>query len=330
MYRKAAGAQPWIDVHAHPGRCFLRGLDATDPLVAALGADSVDESLIEMRASGVTAAAFATVSDLRVLSVDPAGGLCAGREFEAGEAYRDHRRQLDALRGLAADPAVALLLEPTELAAGQLGVLLSCEGADFLEGRIERVEEAAELGVRTITLVHYRVNELGDIQTEAPRHGGLTPFGAEVVREMNRLGLVVDLAHATHEVTKQALDASQQPVMISHSHLAGPGDAHPRLLSREHALSVTTSGGLVGAWPAGVAFQTFAEYLDEILRMIDLLGLDHVAVGTDMDANYQPVVDRYAQFPDIAEGLADRGLSAHEVDAIMGGNFWRLFAQIRA
>lgn len=328
--RRPADVGAWVDVHAHPGRCFLRGLSTSDPLLAVLGADDVEGALAEMRAGGLSVVAFATVADLRVLTVDPSGGLGAGRSFEPGEAYQDHQRQLEALRGLADLDRVELTLEPTTPEPDRIGVLIACEGGDFLEERLERVEEAAALGVRSIALVHYRVNELGDIQTEAPVHGGLTRFGADVVREMNRLGLVVDLAHATFDVTKQVLDISEHPVMISHSHLAATEDAHPRLLSRNHALAVAKNGGLVGAWPAGVALHSFADYLDEILRLIDLMGVEHVAIGTDMDANFKPVVENYGEFPGIANGLSDRGLSDSEVAAVMGGNFWRIFAACRA
>lgn len=318
-----------IDVHAHPGRCFLRGLAATDPLVRSLGADAAEQAIAEIKAGGLSAVVFSTVADLRVLRPDASGGLAAGRSFESGEAYADHRRQLGALKELGAREDVQLVLEPGDLSSDEVGLIIGCEGGDFLEGRVDRVEEASRDGVRTITLVHYRINEIGDIQTEPPVHGGLSPFGVDVVREMNRAGIVIDLAHATRDVTKQVLDVSDKPVMISHSHLATGGDSHPRLLSLEHARLVSTNGGLVGAWPAGVALETFDDYLDEILRMIDQLGVDHVAVGTDMDANYKPVVTSYLEFPSIEVGLSERGLSATELEAVMGGNFVRVFTACR-
>ena len=86
--------------------------------------------------------------------------------------------------------------------------------------------------------------------------------------------------------------------------------------------------GVVAAWPAGIALASFDEYLDEILRMIDVLGIDGVAIGTDMDANYQPVVTNHRQFPDLAADLLGRGLAEAEVGAVLGGNLVRLFAQV--
>ena len=322
---------PWVDVHAHPGRCFLRGIPDEDPVRAALGGDDSERAVADLVAGGVALASFSTVADLRVLSVGP-DGITTGREFESGEAWSDHQRQLAALLDLAGQGSVRLVRTPSEIktfAPGDVpGMLITCEGGDFLEGDVSRVEEVWSEGVRSITIVHYRVNELGDIQTEPPRHGGLTSFGAEVVDEMNRLGMIIDLAHATWDVTRGVLDRSSHPVMISHSHLARDENSHPRLLSQEHALAVARSGGLIGAWPAGVVFKSFEDYLEEILRMIDLLGVEHVSIGTDMDANYLPVMTTYREMPSLAGGLRDRGLSEAETALVMGGNFIRLFEAV--
>ncbi len=330
--RALAASQNWVDVHAHPGRCFLRGMAPDDPLFALLGGDAMDQSSRDLKEGGVALASFSTVADLRVLGATPEGGLCSVRDFAPGEARADHDRQLDALQAFSQKPGMRLVLTSADLerarARDLTGVLITCEGGDFLEGRLEGLADAHARGARAITIVHYRVNEIGDIQTEPPLHGGLTDFGREVVQEMNRLGLIIDLAHATFDVTKDTLAASQHPVMISHSHLASSPDAHARLLTQEHARAVAVAGGLIGAWPAGVAASTFDEYIDEIERLIDVVGIDHVAIGTDMDANYQPVVERYAQFPDIADSLEQRGLAPEDVGKVMGANFLRLFRQI--
>jgi membrane dipeptidase len=84
----------------------------------------------------------------------------------------------------------------------------------------------------------------------------------------------------------------------------------------------------VAAWPAGVVLTTFDEYVDEILRMIDLLGVDHVAIGTDMDANFRPVLASYEQIPDLATALLARGVTEDELGRILGGNVVRLFAGV--
>ena len=323
---------PWIDIHAHPGRCFLGGLPPSSPFVALLGAEEARGRVGSSRDGEVSVVNASTVGDLAVLGVRPEGGLYASRAFGPGEAVADHVRQMGALNDLLADASVQAVRGPDDIRAlasdDEVGVFLSCEGADFLDGGLDGLDAAHRDGARAVTLVHYRVNELGDVQTEDAVHGGLTGFGREVVREMNRLGMIVDLAHATFEATVAALEESTRPIMISHSHLARPGSTHPRLLSEEHAAVVAEAGGLIGAWPAGIELTTLSGYCEEICRLVDVVGIDHVAIGTDLDANYRPVLTDYRQFPEVAAGLAARGMSAPEIDRVLGGNFVALFTAV--
>lgn len=324
--------RPWIDIHAHPGRCFLAGLAGDHPLAEILGGDGSPRALKAARAAGLSAVSFATVADLAVLAPKPHGGLHAGRAFEPGEAHGDHQRQLGGLRTLmeAEGAEVARTADDLERAhsAGETAVIVTCEGGDFLEGDVGRLTEAHEAGMSSLTLVHYRVNDIGDIQTEAPVHDGLTAFGRDVVRECNRLGVVVDCAHATLETTLGVLDASDAPVMISHSHLDHDDRHHPRLLSPDHAMAVTSAGGLIGVWPSGVTSATIDDFIDEIVRLIELVGADHVAIGTDLDANYRPVVSEHSQFAAIADLLGARALSEGDVDAILGDNVVDLYRMV--
>ncbi|MBT5775682.1 MAG: hypothetical protein HOH95_15040 [Dehalococcoidia bacterium] len=321
----------FADLHAHPGQFMLAAYPDDHPVVAATGGSKLGEAVAGIRAGGVGLVSFATVSDMPLLRSGDAG-MSAVREFRPGEALEVHRRQLGALRALAEEDGNRLVRSAADVeaaqAAGELAVFVACEGGDFLEGDIARVAEAYGDGVRSIQLVHYRVNELGDIQTEEPVHGGLTDFGGEVVAEMNRLGMVVDLAHAPWSVTRGALERSSAPVMISHSHLASSEASAARLLSAEHALAVAAAGGVIGAWPSGVVLESFDEYLDEIVRMVELLGIEHVAIGTDMDGNYRPVVTRYEQFVEIESGLRARGLGEDELGLLFGGNFMRLLRAV--
>lgn len=322
---------PWVDVHCHPGCGFLGDMPTDHALVQTFGGGNPDRSMQQVptaRDGQLAAVNVSTVADALVLGIS-AAGPGATRAFEPGEAKQDHARQIGAVSRVLELPEVVPVLAAADIAAaheaGQTGVFIGCEGADFLDGDGTGLAQAYADGVRTITLVHYRVNELGDIQTEDEQHHGLTPFGVEVVGEMNRLGMIIDLAHATFATTVDALEHTSAPIMISHSHLASPGAQHPRLLSEEHAAAVAEGGGIIGAWPSGVACETFDDYVGEICRLIDAVGVDHVAIGTDLDANYKPVVTTYAQFPDLAASLKRRGLDAGEVDKILGGNFIRVF-----
>jgi membrane dipeptidase len=173
--------------------------------------------------------------------------------------------------------------------------------------------------------VHYRVSDIGDVQTEKPVHEGLSRFGREVVAECNRLGIVVDCAHASLATTMAVLEVSSQPVIISHGQLGHaetvyPDTGHPRLMSARHAAAVAEAGGLVGAWPCGITSRSLADFGTEIIRLAEAAGPDHVAIGTDLDGNYRPVLTSYDQLDDLTGVLADRGLPTPRIHQILGGN----------
>jgi membrane dipeptidase len=327
-----ASGPPWIDVHAHPGRCFLAGLDGDDPLVSLLGGAEIEAAVASAAAAGLAAITLSTVADLRVLAPDPVKGLTVSRAFGPGEAYADHRRQLGAITSALASLGIPVATSAagidTARAAGRVAVLLSCEGGDFLDGRLEPLAEARAAGASSLTLVHYRVNEIGDVQTEETVHGGLTGFGREVVAECNRLGLIVDCAHATFATTLGVLAASSQPVMVSHSHLGEGPRSHPRLLSREHATAVAAAGGLIGAWPSGVVSASLADFADEVARLAGVVGPRHVGIGTDLDANYRPVLHSYADFARLPGLLGERGFGPADIDDVLGANALRLLRTV--
>jgi len=320
----SADRGPWIDLHSHAGRCFLAGLAAGHPMVGALGGASVADAMADARAAGISALMLATVSDFAVLRPDPVTGLRAYRDFGPGEAYADHRRQLEAVRRAVDAAGLEVATSAAEahraVGDGRTVVLLGCEGGDFLEGDLRRLEEARAAGVIVLTLVHYRVNQIGDVQTEPAVHGGLSRFGRAVVAECNRLGIVVDCAHASFAATMAVLEASDQPVIISHGQLGHRDTAHPRLLTARHVAAVASAGGLIGAWPAGLTSQSLADFATEIIRLTEVAGPGHVAIGTDLDGNYRPVLTSYHQLAELARILEDRGLPAAHIRKVLGGN----------
>ena len=203
---------------------------------------------------------------------------------------------------------------------GRTAVLLGCEGGDFLEGDLRRLGQARAVGLTVLTLVHYRVGEIGDVQTEAPVHDGLSRFGRDVVAECNRLGIVIDCAHASFATTTAVLEASSQPVIISHGQLGSPGTSHPRLMTPRHAAAVAEAGGLVGAWPCGITSRSLDDFGTEIIRLAEAAGPAHVAIGTDLDGNYRPVLTSYDQLDGLAALLRERGLASDRVHRVLGGN----------
>jgi membrane dipeptidase len=324
---------PSIDVHAHPGRFFLRDLTRQNATTRAMGAPFEAKALAAMAKGHVTAALFNCVSDAVLLEQSPTKGLVAARDFEPGEAWADYQRQIGTLQALVARGDAAPGRNGRDiagaLATGHTACVFAVEGGDFIEDRLERVHTAYADGVRSITIVHYHPNQIGDPQTETPRFPGLTPLGRKIVKEMNRAGVLVDLAHASMGVTRDAVEVSTRPMMISHTNLKRPDVDHPRLVSVEHARLVTSHGGIVGSVPSGIGQKTVADWIASILRLVEVVGIDHVAIGTDMDANYMPVFSDYADWPLIPASLLAHGMAEDEVAKVMGGNFLRVMAAAR-
>jgi len=324
---------PSVDVHSHAGRSFLVGAKPDSLLIRLMRDGFEADRIADMRAAQVTASLLALVADFPLLGIEK-GGLRAVREFTDGEAYRDFERQFARFRSLIDDGLIRLGLTPDDIRAahraGERVAVLCIEGGDFIEDRLERLAAAHAAGLRSVTLVHYHVNQLGDIQTVAPVHNGLTSLGSEVVREMNRLGMIIDVAHATQATCAGVLAESRVPVMLSHSNLQSGPAPSPRLISTEHARLVTDAGGIIGAWPAGIGSTSLADFVTQIFALVHAVGIEHVAVGTDMDANYKPVLTEYADFPLLAAALLARGMSEGDVAKVLGGNFLRLFDDVIA
>jgi len=326
-------AYPVVDVHAHPGRSFLTGATPENLLVRLMRDGFEAERIGGMAGAGVTASVFAIVADLEVLAID-GGSLRAVREFAPGEVLADFERQLARLQIMLERDPITLALTPNDIRdahrEGRQVAILASEGGDFIEQQPERVAQAFDAGLRSITLVHYRNNDLGDTQTATPTHNGLTATGREVVREMNHLGMIIDLSHASLATCEDAVTDSSAPVMLSHSNLNSAASRSPRFVDAGHARLVTETGGIIGAWPSGFGSETLADFVDNILVLADAVGVDHVAIGTDMDGNYKPVLTEYADFPVLAGALLVRGMNEAEVAGVLGGNFLRLFDVVNA
>ena len=307
-----------------------------------MGAAAVGDAVRAARAAGMTALVLSAVADLAVLRPDPATGLRAHRNFRTGEAYADYQRQLAGIREAAAEAGAVVATSAADVdqaaRAGRTAVLLGCEGGDFLDGDLGRLKKARAAGLTVLTLVHYRVSEIGDVQIEAPVHGGLSRFGRDVVAECNRLGIVIDCAHATFATTMAVLEASSQPVIISHGQLGYPGTGssgtgssgtgHPRLMTAQHAAAVAGAGGLVGTWPCGITSRSLADFGTETIRLAEAAGPGHVALGTDLDGNYRPVLTSYDQLDNLVGLLRDRGPPAADVHQFLGGNALDLLRQV--
>ncbi len=319
---RLAEESPAVDLHSHPG------MFSGSPL-------TMEAQVARMSQGKLRASLFAATADGPVIGRRPQGGLYATRELRPGESYAHTYRMLDQVRARVSLQKLVLIQSPSDLRAPRgaepPGAILAVEGGDFLEGRIDRVAEAHANGIRSIQLTHYRINELGDIQTDPPRYGGLTPFGQDVIAEMNRLGMVVDVAHLTLDGVRTARTVTRKPLLLSHTVLA---TSFARSVSTEHARLVAQTGGVVGIFPVNSGgYHGMTGYVDNIERMIKAIGVDHVGIGTDMDGISPPsfvAYDDYAEWPSVTGALLARGYSRDDVAKVAGGNFLRVFDEVIA
>ena len=224
--------------------------------------------------------------------------------------------------------------EADDIRADDPALVLAIEGCDFLEGDLDRLDAMEARGVRSIQLTHYLVNETGDIQTAPPVHGGLTPFGADAVRRMNRLGIILDVAHCSEDTVRGVTAVATRPFLCSHANLKEPGHKngdHPRFMGPDYARMVVDSGGVAGAWIAVLNEEKLPGMIRHLFRMIDALGIDHVGIGTDMPAGVAAKeMPNFSRHPEIVAALRDRGLNQEEVEKVCSGNWLRVLRAVRA
>lgn len=227
------------------------------------------------------------------------------RLINPGDAYERFKNGLDAMDKVLKSNNLKRSLNLADLQKAhkkhQPTVIQSVEGGHFLEGRLERLGEAYNRGLRHLGLLHDNDASvpLGDVYTKPPQWGGLTAFGAEVIRECNRLGMLVDLTHASNETIDAALKVATRPVIISHTGLdtqlgQNPAMAdmmRPRLISKAQAKIVADAGGIIGVWTH--LADTPLAYARNVRALVDIVGVEHVCIGTDtkLTPAYRPPGD---------------------------------------
>ena len=308
-----------VDVHSHGGKT---GITSKAP--------PNDDLANAMQAGSLAVACLADVPDGPVLGRNAEGALAVMRAPAPGELYAHHLERLTWMDQLVADHGVRRALRAADLEAahkaGQPAIVADVEGLDFLDGKLERLEEAHRRGIRHLQLVHYTPNDIGDFQTGAITHQGLTPFGAEVVRACHRLGFVCDIAHASEDMAKHAVKVATKPLLLSHTALSGsramgPTPLQGRQVTPDHARAIAATGGSVGIWHF---FPSLDKYVDGLKEMAEIVGVDHVSIGTDQHVTPGSVQD-YGQWIHLVAAMLRSGFTAEEAGKIAGGNYMRIF-----
>ena len=207
---------------------------------------------------------------------------------------------------------------PRSITAGFLGI----EGLHALEGDIETLQTMVDAGFRMMGPVHFFDNRLGG-SAHGKRKGGLTTFGRDVIRAMERLGVFVDLAHASPAMLDDVLDMATRPVVVSHTGMQGFHDSI-RNLSDNHAKRIAETGGLIGMgfWKTATGGKDVTSIAQSIRYAADVVGADHVALGSDFDGAVTTPFDSSGMAV-LTEALLDAGFPETEIDMVMGGNVLR-------
>ncbi len=238
------------------------------------------------------------------------------------------------------------LIEEDKLAA-----VMAIEGAEAIQGDIAVLRMLARLGVRVIGLTWNQRNALADGIGEARTRGGLTELGVRAVREMNQLGIVVDVAHLADPGFWDVVDVCEAPFIASHSNARAVCD-HPRNLTDDQIRALAAAGGVMGMnfapnfvhpelgarvhpvsgslAPDDAPRATLGMVLDHIDHIVNLVGPDYVGLGSDFDGigDTPDGLENATCLPGITAGLVERGYSEPAIRAILGGNFLRVFREV--
>lgn len=258
---------------------------------------------------------------------------------------------------------------------GKLAAILAIEGGLAIQDDLALLRTFHRLGATTMTLTHSASLAWADSATDAPRCGGLSPFGREVIREMNRLRMLVDISHVSDDCIRAVLDTSEAPVIASHSSCKAISN-HARNLSDEMLRLIADAGGVVGInffsqfldqayndemerhsvdllamlnspppldpdaldayaderirtfWSVRLPRPPFERILEHIDHAVQVAGIDHVGIGSDLDSGAVPTpvgLDSVSDYPRITEGLLRRGYSESDVAKVLGENFLRVY-----
>jgi membrane dipeptidase len=204
--------------------------------------------------------------------------------------------------------------------------ILSTEGLHALDGKLDNVDTLFAHGFRMAGITHFFDNDVGG-SAHGREKGGLTPFGREVVQRMEKLRMIVDVAHASPKVIDDVLAMATRPVFVSHTGVQAtcPG---PRNLSDDQLRRIAATGGVIGIgfWDGAICTPSAANVAKAIKHAVDVAGIDHVGLGSDYDGATNEPFD-VTGLVMITDELLKAGFDAEQIGKIMGGNTVRVLAQ---
>ncbi len=227
---------------------------------------------------------------------------------------------------------------PAELyalkAEGRKAIMMGVENGYAIGKDLQKIEELRRRGVVYMTLCHNGDNDICDSARGQAEHNGVSPFGAQVIREMNRVGMMVDLSHASEKSFYDALDISTLPIVCSHSSSRVLCD-HPRNLTDDQMRALARKGGV-----AQVTFYegflrrdgkaSIEDAVSHLKHMVDVMGVEHVGIGTDFDGDGGvPGIASASEVINFTRALLRNQFSEADLRLIWGGNFLRVMNEVQ-
>ena len=249
--------------------------------------------------------------------------------------YERAAYQLDKLNALADRSELTVIRTRSDLESlirqraegnAAIGAVYLIEGAHPLEGDIANLDRLFDQGLRIVGLTHFFDNETG-----GSLHGisgeGLTEFGRDVVRRANELELIIDIAHSSPAMVREVMELSERPLILSHGGVKGVCDT-ARNLDDELMVEFAEHGGLlgVGYWDAAVCDVTPAGIVRAMRYAIDLMGVEHVALGSDYDGATAVLIDT-SELVALTHEMIQQGFTEEEIRLVMGDNVKRFMLE---
>ncbi|WP_063701520.1 MULTISPECIES: dipeptidase [Pseudoalteromonas] len=306
----------------------------------------------------------------------------ANLEFEGkGKSYQLANQLIDSMEAIVqrAPDKFAIADSTADIKAqfkqGKMSIAMGMENGSPIEGDIKNLKHFYERGVRYITLAHSQSNHISDSSYDIRRKWkGLSPFGKELVKEMNNIGMLVDVSHISDDAFYQVMEISKVPVIASHSSLRKYTPGFERNMNDDMLLALKKNGGVIqinfgssfvtaqaGSWYDQLKsakaekkkdgtklskdfdaayraknpfpFASLEQVLDHIDHVVELIGIDYVGIGSDYDGvgdSLPTGLKDVSSYPNLVQGLMDRGYSDKDIKKILSGNMLRVWQQAEA
>ncbi|WOJ95440.1 membrane dipeptidase [Congregibacter brevis] len=230
------------------------------------------------------------------------------------------------LRVLRSQEDLAAVMEARTKGAQTIGALLGIEGSHALEGSLDNIDRLRNAGVRMFGLHHFFDNELGG-SLHGTGGGGLSDFGKDVVARLDERGAIIDVAHSSEQSVRDVLAMSDSPLVVSHTGFRGYCPT-PRNISDDLMQQIALGGGLIGVgyWDAAICKVSPKGIVEAIRYGIDLVGVDHVALGSDYDGSTTVPFDT-SELAALTEEMLNQGFAEEEIRRVMGGNMLRFLQE---